>query len=82
MTSGNFTDLLIILSDREKEPVPRKFFLDYDIIKNRNGTYSIMKKDKSMFYMLPVWLIEIIYEFKKQGKNEIIEEIKDILEIN
>lgn len=81
MVSGNFLDLLTILSDREKEPDPREFFLDYNIIKNRGGAYCIMKIDKSVFYMLPMWLIDIIYEFKKQGRNEIIKEIKDTLEI-
>lgn len=32
--------------------------------------------------MLPQWLNNILYDFKRQGKNEIIKEIKDILEIN
>lgn len=81
MVFGNFTDLLIILSDREKEPTPREFFSDYEIIKNRNGTYSIIKRDRSVFYAIPLWLADIIYTFKKLGKTEIVTEIKDILEI-
>lgn len=47
MISGNFIDLLTILSDREKETVPRKFFLDYDIIKNRNRLIEKQKKNIS-----------------------------------
>lgn len=81
MVSGNFADLLIILSDSEKEPIPRGFFLDYDIIKNRNGTYAIMKKDRTIFYITPTWLADIMYEFEIQGENKIREEIKKTLGI-
>lgn len=83
MVLGDFTDLLFILADREKEePIPRKFFLDYNIVKNRNNTFSITKDDNSIFYSIPCWLNDIFHELQEQGRNEIREEIKDILKIN
>ena len=81
MIVGNFADLLIILSENGKKEIPGKFFLDYDIRKNRNNTHAIVKRDNSIFCITPSWLTDIIYEFEILGKNKIIEEIKDILEI-